>query len=209
MLSFILAQIVNLKEWELSKMLLKRASGAGVTLLEIVISFFILCVAALSASGLISYGHRATKADFRQGEALQILVDRMNAMSALPFSKFKDLLSSSTSVVTIDTKFEDIEFGDEIVIGSNKYSVIAKVNYQAVTFDHLMQLKFPNKDYVPDDPKTWLFEQKSPSKESFDSLAGDREYAVVKILVHVKPIDGDHASERSSAAMTFVCNTED
>jgi hypothetical protein len=189
-------------------MQLRRRGMAGVTLLEIIISFFILCVAAISASSLISYGHKTTKADFRQGESLQILVDRMNSLSALPFSKFKEALAAGASVELTDT-FNDIEFGPSIAVGPNKYRVTGEVSYQSVTFDNLKQLRFPNPEYTPDNPKTWYFQTKTPSAETFGNVTGDYAYAVVKLVVSVQPIEGDRANERSVSAMTFVCNTEE
>jgi hypothetical protein len=187
----------------------QKPSVTGVTLLEIIIAFFILAVAGISASSLISHGHRATKADFRQGEALQILVDRMNALSILPFSKFKTALGAGGGTRTINSTFEDIEFSDSLTIGSNNYSVTAEISYQSVTFDNLMQLKFPNPKYVPDNPKTWHFQYKSPRTESFNSISGDNAFGVVKLVVTVRPIDGERPTERSVTAMTFVCNTEE
>lgn len=189
-------------------MRLKQSDMAGVTLLEIIIAFFILCVAAISASSLISYGHKATRADFRQGEALQLLVDRMNALSLLSFSKFKAALGGSAEVELAST-FNGIEFGKAIAIGSNKYSITAKIQYQKIVFENLMQLKFPNKEYLPDDPKTWYFEKKSPSSETFGSMSGDKAYAAVKIIASVRPVEDGKASERGVSAVTFVCNTEE
>lgn len=186
-----------------------KADKSGVTLIEIVIAFFILCVAAISASGLISYGHKVTKADYRQGESLQILVDRLNYLSSLPFAKLKaEIDKSGKAEVDLKSDFDGIKFGTAIVSGANKYSVLGNLKYQPVTFSYLKQLKFPNKDYKPDDPRTWIFEDRTKKSETFNAATGDYAFAVIKITVRVRPVEGDRKTEREVAAITFVSNTE-
>ena len=184
----------------------------AVTLLEIIIAFLILVVAALGASGIISHGHRATYQDFRRGEALQILVDRMNFLSSVSFKNLSEDMGGR-SPVTIDIKYRNIEFG-LITIGNNKYEVIATLNYQPITFENLMELDF-NKNlekeikYEYDKPNTWYFKNKKNPSESYDKSSGDYAYAVIKIKVSVKPVEGRVTNnERTYEAITFVCNTE-
>ena len=80
-----------------------RGSRSGISLVEIMLAFLILCTAAFSAAGVISFGHRGTTADFRQGDALQILVDRLNRLSALPFARLDSFLVSAGSDDTRST----------------------------------------------------------------------------------------------------------
>ncbi|MDD3001677.1 MAG: hypothetical protein PHF29_07975 [Candidatus Riflebacteria bacterium] len=186
-----------------------EADRNGVTLLEIIIAFFILCIAAISASGLISYGHKATKADYRQGESLQILVDRLNYLSSLPYSKLKaEIDKAGNTNVDIKSDFNGIKFGTAVASGVNKYSITATLKYQSVTFDYLKQLKFPNKEYKPDDPRTWIFEDRTKKSETFNAATGEYAFAVIKITVKVRPVEGDRKTEREVAAITFVSNTE-
>lgn len=190
----------------------KKFSKRGVTLLEITIAFLILVVAALGASGIISHGHKATYQDFRRGEALQLLVDRMNFLSSISFANLsKDMGGRLT--VPIDFKYRDIEFGS-VTVGKNKYEVTATLKYQPVSFDNLMELDFgknidTNKKYKYNDPSTWYFIKKKNPKESYDQSSGDYAYAVIKITVSVKPVEGKVSkNERTYEAITFICNTE-
>lgn len=186
-----------------------KADKSGVTLLEIIIAFLILCVAAISASGLISYGHKATKSDYRQGESLQILVDRLNYLSSLSYSKLKaEIDKAGKDNVDIKSDFNGVKFGTAVESGVNKYSIIANLKYQSVKFDYLKQLKFPNKEYKPDDPRTWIFEDRTTKSETFNATSGDNAYAIIKITVRVQPVGGDRKTEREVVAITFVSNTE-
>ena len=179
----------------------------GVTLVEIMISFIILCVAAIGAAGIISHGHRETTHDFRRGEALQILVDRMNFLSSLPFKTLADEISGSTSK-TIKSNFKNISFG-KVTIGQHTYDVTATLKKQSITFNNLMELDFPNKTYVYDKPHTWRFRYKTKRSETFASANGDYAYAVIKITVDVTPTNSKVVSkEKTYSAITFVCNTE-
>ncbi|MBQ2593079.1 MAG: prepilin-type N-terminal cleavage/methylation domain-containing protein [Candidatus Riflebacteria bacterium] len=178
----------------------------GVTLIEIMISFIILCVAAIGAAGIISHGHRETTHDFRRGEALQILVDRMNFLSSLPFKTLNDAIGGTSK--KIDSNFKNVSFG-KVTVGQNSYEVTAVLKKQPITFNNLMELEFPNKNYVYDKPNTWRFRYKNTRTESFASLTGDYAYAVIKITVDVTPVDGKVVTkEKTYSAITYVCNTE-
>lgn len=177
----------------------------GTSLLEIMISLLILCVAAIGAAGIFSHGHRETTHDFRRGEALQILVDRMNFLSSLPFKSLSESIGGGKSK-NISAEFKGVEFG-KIKIGQNTYEVEAVLKKQAITFNNLMELEFPNKAYVYDKPNTWRFRYKD--SDTYANLSGDYAYAVVKITVNVTPVDGKATkTEKTYSAITFVCNTE-
>ena len=178
----------------------------GVTLIEIMISFIILCIAAIGAAGIISHGHRETTHDFRRGEALQILVDRMNFLSSLPFKTLADETNGTSK--NINSNFKNISFG-KVTIGQNTYDVTATLKKQSITFNNLMELDFPNKNYVYDKPNTWRFRYKTKRSETFASASGDYAYAVIKITVNVTPTNSKLvAKEKTYSAITFVCNTE-
>ena len=177
----------------------------GITLIEIMVAFIILCLAAIGAAGIISHGHRETTHDFRRGQALQILVDRMNFLSSLPFKTLADEISGTSK--NINSEFKKISFG-KVTIGQNTYDVTATLKKQSVTFNNLMELDFPNKKYEHDKPHTWRFRYKGKS-ETYADLSGDYAYAVIKITVNVTPTDSKVvAKERTYTAITFVCNTE-
>lgn len=177
----------------------------GITLIEIMVAFIILCLAAIGAAGIISHGHRETSHDFRRGEALQILVDRMNFLSSLPFKTLADEIGGTSK--NINSEFKKVSFG-KVTIGQNTYDVTATLKKQSVTFNNLMELDFPNKKYEHDKPHTWRFRYKGKS-ETYADLSGDYAYAVIKITVNVTPTDSKVvAKERTYTAITFVCNTE-
>jgi hypothetical protein len=178
----------------------------GVTLIEILISFIILCVAAIGAAGIISHGHRATGQDFRRGEALQLLVDRMNFLSSISFENLKSEIGGGTTH-KIDKAFRDVPFGT-VSVGKNTYSVEAVLKLQSITFDNLMELEFPNSEYDYKNPKTWRFQNKTNSSESFNQTTGDYKYSTIKIKVSVKPTSIKGKDERAYEAITFVCDTE-
>lgn len=181
-----------------------RRKSAGISLVEIMLAFLILCTAAFSAAGVISFGHRGTLVDFRQGEALQILVDRMNKLSSLSFAKLNSFLASAGSdEYKFTDELEGIVLGDEVKIEKHSYRVHATLKRQTITFDSLMELTFPNPVYNPASPSTWLFRDRPA--ETFDGSSAP--YVVIKITVSVKPIGG-LTDEREIKAITFVADME-
>ena len=181
----------------------------GVTLLEILIAFIILSIAAIGAAGVISQGHKATKQDFKRGEALQILVDRMNHLSALPFRTLYEYSSETGDGEPVFATFKDKEYGN-VNIGNNSYRVIGYLKRQSIKFDNLQELSFPNTNYVYNRPETWLFRNKGESSsQSFNSSYGDNRYGVIKILVEVQSLaKKNEPAGQNYQAMTFVCDME-
>ncbi len=176
----------------------------GISLVEIMLAFLILCTAAFSAAGVISFGHRGTTVDFRQGEAMQILVDRMNKLSALPFARLESfLVSAGSNEHTFTDEIEGIILGNEIKFEKHTYRVHATLKHQVITFKSLMELTFPNPAYNPASPSTWLF--KDRPAETFDGNSAP--FAVIKVTVMVKPVGG-MTNEREVSAITFVTDLE-
>jgi hypothetical protein len=177
---------------------------AGISLVEIMLAFLILCTAAFSAAGVISFGHRGTTVDFRQGEAMQILIDRLNKFSSMPFARLNSFLDSAGSNEhTFTNEIEDVILGNEVKVDKHSYRIRATFKRQAITFDSLMELSFPNPVYNPASPSTWLF-QNRPS-ETFDGSSAP--FAVIKVTVFVKPVGG-LTDEREVSAFTFVTDME-
>ena len=178
-----------------------KSEKKGVTLVEILIAFLILTLAAFGAAGLIGHGHKTTRHDFRRDEAIQLLVERMNQLSNLPFSKLKSKLDTSTSVDINVGYYEGFQFGN-IKIGNNTYEVKANLKSQDITFNNLLNLDFSRPGYIATAPYTWYFKDRA----SFSFSGSD--YQVIKIHVQVTPINGDVAKEKTFEAVTFVCNME-
>lgn len=180
-----------------------RVARSGVTLIELVLAFLILVIAALSASGLISFGHRGTMKDFRRVESIQLLTDRINRLSELPFKTLSDFLSSSGSdEYTFTDAIEGIPLGDT-QIGKNAYSVEVTLKRQPISFPPIMYLHFPNSNYLASDVNTWLFEEGSEIR--YDGV--ERPVKVLKLIVSVQPT-GQITEELKVSAMTFVVDLE-
>ncbi len=178
--------------------------NTGISLVEIMLAFMILCTAAFSAAGVISFGHRGTTVDFRQGEAMQILVDRLNKFSAMPFARLDSfLVSAGSNQHTFTDEIEGILLGNDVKIDKHNYKINATLKRQEITFGSLMELTFPNPVYNPASPSTWLFSDRPA--ETFDGAGSP--YVVIKITVTVKPVGG-LTDEREVSAITFVADLE-
>ncbi|MFZ2955472.1 MAG: type II secretion system protein [Candidatus Ozemobacteraceae bacterium] len=169
-------------------------SRLGVTLIELMLAFVILCISALSAASIMGYGHKGTAKEFLRIEALQILTERLNRLGAFPFSKARayTLVDSGNITNTV----EGMEFGT-VKIGKNSYDVKAKLNFQPITFPNIMCLKLPNPNYKMDDVNTWLFQ---------DTAIPTINDKVIKVVVSVKPIEKNN--KVVFEAMTFIVDME-
>lgn len=181
----------------------------GVTLPEVLVGFLIVVVAIFGAMGALEYGHKATRSDFRHGEAIQILADRMNKISALSYSTLKSYVESAGGSADIESEQFGVPFG-EISVGANKYYAKVNITYFPMRFSGLSQLQFPNKDYDPKKPETWLMEERED--DVFDETG--KGYNAVKVIVSVKPIGykmvkGDKPREEGEVvAMTIITDLE-
>lgn len=183
---------------------IKRNSRSGMSLIEIMFAFLIMVLAALSASSAIGYGVRGTQADFRQIEAMQLLIDRMNEITSLPFARLDSFLESAgEDEVTFNNEIEGMVFGDSVEIGANHYRIHATLKRQTVVFESLMELDFPNPSYDPQNPSTWRFRDRPDV-----ALDGSTNpYAVIKTTVVVQPVGGQ-TEEREFQAISFVADFE-
>ncbi|KAF1080894.1 MAG: hypothetical protein GQF41_2708 [Candidatus Rifleibacterium amylolyticum] len=178
--------------------------NAGITLTEIMLSFLILVVAAFSAAGVISYGHRGTVADFRQVESIQILVDRMNKLMNMPYRSLDSFLTAAGgNEYTFNNPIEGVILGDEVQIEKHTYRIHATLKRQRIVFDSLMELSFPNLDYNPASPSTWIFRDRPA--ESFPG--GSNPFKIIKITVTAKPVGG-MTDEREFTLVSFVADME-
>ncbi|MBP5469117.1 MAG: prepilin-type N-terminal cleavage/methylation domain-containing protein [Candidatus Riflebacteria bacterium] len=178
-----------------------KSQRKGVTLVEILIAFLILTLAAFGAAGLIGHGHKTTRHDFRRDEAIQLLVERMNQLSSLPFSKLSSKLDTANSVIINVGYYEGFQFGN-IKIGNNTYEVKAELKRENITFSNLLDLDFSKPGYIATAPYTWYFMDRSSI-----SFSGE-DSSIIKIHVQVTPIKGDVTKEKTFEAVTFVCNME-
>ena len=192
-------------------------SKKGVTLPEVMVAFLILVVAIFGALGAIDYGAKATRSDFRQGESVQILADRMSKISSLPYKelvKFVQSTGGSPARINNSILNGDIVFG-EVTVGNNKYNTYAIVEYLPMTFKGLMQLNFPNKEYDPEKPYTWdMVRRGDTGEEKFDGKAGNKKFGALKVSVYVKPIKYNMVkgrvtrNEREVVAVTYITDLE-
>lgn len=178
-----------------------RRPSQGLTLIELMLAFLIMCLSTLAALGIMSYGHRGTVKDFQQVEALQILVDRMNRLGALPFQTARGFVEGAGGALALTSDFEGIPFGT-IAIGKNSYTVTGSLSWQIIDFPELMQLRLPNPNYNKDNVNTWLFETFDP--DSFNGSMPQRSYKVIKAQVAASP----QGVNRTFEAMTFIVDLE-
>lgn len=190
-------------------MLQMTVERAGVTLTEIMLAFLILCIATLSATGVISYGHRGTTKDFRRVEALQLLTDRMNRFCAIPFRQADSYLTAAgTDTYTFNDPVEGVPLGEiEMPASKNKFQVSVTLKRQAVTFPTMMQLRLPNPGYLASDVRTWQLEDTGPISFDGQTGAGHNPYKVLKILVQVQP-KNTAQPELAVEAISFIADLE-
>ena len=180
-----------------------RVSKRGTTLLELMIAFFILVVAALSITGLMSYGHRGTEKDFRSVQAVQLLEDRMNRLLVLPASQ---LLTAITKGGNTPQDFSSALLGvplGPVTIGANTFTVTATLSRLPVVFSTRELDLVSAVNYTPSDPSTWRFTDKRSVNGSFDGTT--LPYRVVKIVVTVSWEElFNRKAPRSIAAVSFA-----
>ena len=185
------------------------AGERGVTLIELMLAFLILCSATISASGIISYGHRGTKKDFRRVEALQLLTEKMNRLCAISFSKANSYLTSAgVDSYTFTDPVEGISLGRIVVPSSkDKFRASATLKRQAIAFPPMMKLTLPNPGYLASDVTTWQLED--TGNVWFDGVTGVNHYPyrVLKISVKVEPLDCN-PPELAVEAMSFITDLE-
>ena len=167
---------------------------SGVTLIELMLAFAILCISTLSVTNIMGYGLKGTAKEFMRIEALQLLTDRLNRLSALPFRRAKVFPPVDNGVIA--NTVEGMEFGT-ITIGKNKYEVIARLTFQPISFPDIMALKLPNPGYTKDRVNTWQFEDKA--------VPAINEQ-VIKVVVSVKPVE--KGNQVAYEAMTFITDLE-
>ncbi len=192
-------------ETNYGKHIMKQKSRRdGISLVEIMLAFLILCTAVFAAAGAISFGHRGTEKDFRRGEALQILVDRLNRLASISFARLDSfLISAGTNEFTFNNPIDGVVLGDNVNAGKHSYRIRAVLKRQRVTFDGIMELDFPNPDYNSASPSSWIFRDRPA--ETFDGVVAP--FVVLKITVMVKPLGGLN-DEREISAITFIADME-
>ena len=186
-----------------------RRDRRGVTLTEIMLAFFILCIATISASAVMSYGHRGTTKDFRRVEGLEILTDRMNRLCAMSFKAADTYLTlAGAASYTFNDPIEGIPFGTiEMPVSKNKFQVSTTLTRQLIIFPTMMQLILPNPGYLASDVRTWQMQDTGEIR--FDGLtgAGHNPYKVLKVLVHVQPL-GNTPPELAVDAISFIADLD-
>ena len=161
----------------------------GVTLIEIVFAFLILVIAALGASGIISYGHRGTQKDFREVEAIQLLGDRMNQVLAIPFEDLDPLLTFGDQATFSATLFgatpQEVVLGP-IVQGPRTYTAEVSLQRQPVILG-FCPINIPNSpNYLPGVATSWNFDALNTDLGRFDgSDAVVHPFKTLKVIVRV------------------------
>ena len=170
------------------------SSRSGVTLIELMLAFAILCISTLSVTNIMGFGLKGTAKEFMRIEALQLLTDRLNRLSALPFKRARVFPPVDSGIIA--NTVEGMDFG-MVTIGKNTYEVTAQLTFQPITFPDIMALKLPNPGYDKDRVNTWQFENKAVPAISDQ---------VIKVVVSVRP--AEKGNQVAYQAMTFITDME-
>ncbi|MBF0544399.1 MAG: hypothetical protein HQM08_08195 [Candidatus Riflebacteria bacterium] len=128
----------------------------GFTLIEIMFSFLILVVAVLAACGIINFGHKGTKKDFRNVRALQLLESRMNEVLQLSYSTISNSFAGTTGTFNASSSaIPGIELGDDGT-GENLLKVSLKFTRIPITFGY-SPIDITNPNYISIATQTWTF----------------------------------------------------
>jgi len=180
---------------------------AGITLPELLIAFSILAMTLLPISGLIGFGHKGTSKDFRMVQAIELLIERMNQMNAVPFKQLNTLITTGTTVRLTNTIFPgtnlEVQLGPIDKNGIN-FNVSATLIKFPVTFTY-RPINFSDLSYNVDRPETWRFDA-----ERSDVYDGNTyPYKVLKVLVQVDWTEPIVNVGRSINALSFVVDLEE
>ena len=183
----------------------RHTARMGLSLLELILSFFILVVAVLSVSGLISFGHRGTQKDFRFVQAVQLLEERMNRILLVPATQLFSLITAGGSAPqTFSTPLAvvpAVPLGS-VMVGVASFSVTATMNRQPVSFS-TRELDIINSPaYDKTDPATWRFTNSSSANGTFDGSS--LPYRVLKIIVTVSWVELLNNTPRKIEAVSFA-----
>lgn len=177
------------------------------SLSEIMLAFVILSLAVLPASSLISYGHQGTQKDYRNVKGLELLVDRMNQVSGLPYDELDKLITSGnfasfSTPLFVGTKIE-LQLGEVNYQGSFTASLSLE-RYKATFRYNPIDLDL---SYNSKNPTTWKF--KNAEDEVFDG--GANPYKIIRAYVSVvwKERGARDNGNRMVDATTFIVDLED
>jgi len=188
-----------------------RGGKTGVTLVEIVCAFLIFTIATLAASGLLSFGHRGTQKDFRMVGAIDILADRMNRLSLIPYA------SLTTSITTEPTTFSNdgavnanlwsVPYGLASYTRAGNFNVDFALRHQPVTFGVQPFNIMTSAGYASSTPTSFAFDTYEPAYRIYDGAGATRPYQVIKFIVTVKWVE-PNGVPRSVQAVSFVANLQ-
>jgi hypothetical protein len=191
---------------------LRAQARGGVTLIEIIFAFLILVIAVLSASGLISYGHRGTSKDFRMVTGLHILSDHMNQVLLVPYASLSARITAQPTVFSNDGAAGQNLWGVPFGLASSTkfgvFNVDISLQHQALTFG-LRPIDIPSSlAYHPTTPSTFVFASVNAAYGQFDGTnASTRPFQVIKIIMTVKWTE-PNGKPRRIEAVSFRANLE-
>jgi hypothetical protein len=181
----------------------------GTSLTEIMIAFFILCMAVLPVSGIISYGHKGTQKDMRNVYALQLLNDRMNQVSSLAYPDLDSLITSGNSAAISDTILsgtdKQVKLGVEHAHKTD-YTVTLDLSRVPISFDYCPIDIVNSTNYLASEALTWVFAAKKT--ENYDGTLPNWPYKVLKVYVKVDWNEQNNTVARKVDALTYVVDLE-
>lgn len=179
----------------------------GISFTEILLAFFIMAMTLLPISGIMSYGHRGTQKDFRQVQAIEILVARLNQVSSIPFRKLLSLIPSGNSVTISSPIFTgtnlEMAFGD-LAIGPSTFTASVSLNGVPASFSY-RPVDFGDLAYDVASAATWKFG--TPVEDLYNGT--DSPYKILQTHVTVSWIEPVVLARRKVDAVSYVVDLED
>ncbi len=191
--------------------LLKPFPKRGVTLVEIVLSFLILVIATLAASGLISFGHRGTHKDYRTIAAQNFLTDRMNQILLVPFASLTTSITSEPTLFSADgaegRSLWGVPYGLASDSKGGNFNVDISIQHIPLTFGLRPVDVLNAPTYDPRVPSTFNFGNFDSAFAIFDGSSAQRAYQVIKIITTVKWTEQNGVRKRIEL-VSFTANLE-
>jgi len=188
-----------------------RGEKTGVTLVEIVCAFLIFTIATLGASGLLSFGHRGTQKDFRMVGAIDILADRMNRLSLIPYASLTSSITAEPTTFSADgtagAAIWGVPYGLASYTRAGNFNVDFILSHQPVTFGVQPFNIMTSAGYASSTPTSFAFDTYEPAYRIYDGAGATRPYQVIKFIVTVKWVE-PNGVPRSVQAVSFVANLQ-
>ena len=166
----------------------------------------VLAIGLLGVMRVMNYGHRGTQKDFRSVTALQILQDRTNRLSQVPYASWTTQIPGTS--VTLGAPVYGIPLGAEAEAGVT-YTVSCTLTRIPVRMRYRqIDVTVTPPDFDPDDSKTWRFSAVTTADGTFNGSSADNPYKIIRLQVVVQWNSVIGNVSKTYEAVTFVVDLE-